>query len=249
MLAHRHNGLLGHAQAPIPTMSGWEYMLTLTLRVIQGADRGRVFAELKPPITVGREEGNTIQLNDERISRFHVKIQEDNNALVLTDLDSTNGTRVNGQDCQLRLLRYGDIIAIGRSVLLFGTRDEIASRVQESVINPAERELLNRIHESQDNDGLDLLSTGLDSSFRLLMNQATPPGIPERLTPSQLAQLAELLDYFHLRMGTVVEATKIDDKSEMIQVDGATWQLMLMLYSRLSELIRSLGEPEFTLPG
>ena len=80
-------------------------MTRFTLRVVQGADRGRVFADLKPPITIGREEGNTIQLNDERISRFHCKIQEDNNHLVLTDLESTNGTRVNGQDCQLRILR------------------------------------------------------------------------------------------------------------------------------------------------
>ncbi|MFN9593039.1 MAG: FHA domain-containing protein, partial [Pirellulaceae bacterium] len=67
-------------------------MVSLTLRVIQGADRGKIYADLKPPITIGREEGNTIQLNDERVSRFHAKIQEDNNVLVLTDLESTNGT-------------------------------------------------------------------------------------------------------------------------------------------------------------
>jgi pSer/pThr/pTyr-binding forkhead associated (FHA) protein len=90
-------------------------MSKLTLRVVQGADRGKVFSELRAPITIGREEGNAIQLNDERISRFHCKIQEDNDHLVLTDLESTNGTRVNGQDCQLRILRYGDIIAVGRS--------------------------------------------------------------------------------------------------------------------------------------
>jgi len=36
-------------------------MSKLTLRVMKGSDRGRVFAELTPPITIGREEGNTIQ--------------------------------------------------------------------------------------------------------------------------------------------------------------------------------------------
>ncbi len=66
-------------------------MCRLTLRVVQGADRGRIYSELKTPISIGREEGNTIQLNDERISRFHCKIQEDNDHLVLTDLESTNG--------------------------------------------------------------------------------------------------------------------------------------------------------------
>jgi len=91
----------------------------ITIRVLDGADRGRVFQNLNPPITIGREEGNTIQLNDERISRFHIKIQEDHNRLVITDLESTNGTKVNNEDVQLRILRFGDMIQVGRSVLLF----------------------------------------------------------------------------------------------------------------------------------
>ena len=37
----------------------------------------RVYEDLETPITIGREEGNAIQLNDDRVSRFHVKIQED----------------------------------------------------------------------------------------------------------------------------------------------------------------------------
>src|SRR6187551_3953730 len=92
----------------------------ITIRVLDGADRGRVFDNLTPPITVGREEGNTIQLNDERVSRFHVKIQEDHNRLVITDLESTNGTKVNNEDMtNIRILRFGDMIQLGRSVLLF----------------------------------------------------------------------------------------------------------------------------------
>src|SRR6187401_3112733 len=85
----------------------------ITIRVLDGADRGRVFDNLLPPISIGREEGNSIQLNDERVSRYHVKIQEDHNRLVITDLESTNGTKVNGEDIQLRILRYGDMIQLG----------------------------------------------------------------------------------------------------------------------------------------
>ncbi|MEO8271066.1 MAG: FHA domain-containing protein, partial [Aureliella sp.] len=101
-------------------------MQRITLRVISGADRGRVYRELAMPITIGREEGNMVQLNDERISRYHVKIQEDESRLVITDLDSTNGTRVNGHVCSLKILRYGDTISIGRTVLLVGTREQVA---------------------------------------------------------------------------------------------------------------------------
>ncbi len=86
----------------------------LTIRILDGADRGRVYENLPTPVTIGREEGNTIQLNDDRVSRFHVKIQEDHDKLVLTDLESTNGTKVNGEDIQLRILRYGDMISVGR---------------------------------------------------------------------------------------------------------------------------------------
>ena len=106
-------------------------MNSVTLRVIDGADRGRVFENLETPITIGREEGNSVQLNDERVSRFHIKVQVDHDKMVLTDLESTNGTRVNGEDIQLRILRFGDLIAVGRSVLLYGTREQIMSRLAE----------------------------------------------------------------------------------------------------------------------
>ena len=76
-------------------------MVLITLRIIDGSDRGRVFADVPTPLTIGREEGNHIQLNDERISRFHLKIQEDQHKIVLTDLQSTNGTKVNGESVQL----------------------------------------------------------------------------------------------------------------------------------------------------
>src|SRR3990172_9283239 len=99
-------------------------MADVTLRVLDGADRGRVFERLPTPVTIGREEGNSIQLNDERVSRFHVKIQDDQDKLILTDLESTNGTKVNGEEIRLRILRFGDLISIGRSLLLFGSEEQ-----------------------------------------------------------------------------------------------------------------------------
>ena len=57
-------------------------MADVTLRVLDGADRGRVYDHLVTPVTIGREEGNSVQLNDERISRFHIKIQEDQDKIV-----------------------------------------------------------------------------------------------------------------------------------------------------------------------
>jgi pSer/pThr/pTyr-binding forkhead associated (FHA) protein len=219
-------------------------MSRLTLRVVQGADRGRIYAELKTPISIGREEGNTIQLNDERISRFHCKIQEDNDHLVLTDLESTNGTRVNGQDCQLRILRFGDIIAVGRSLLLFGTHEQITARVNESLTAVEDSRMISKT-DSGDFD----LDPVLAQSVQALRDLNQPPQLPERLSPSQAAQLAELFEYFHARIGEVVDSVKMNEKRSTVSVDLATWQLMLQLYGRLSELIRGISDPDFKLPG
>src|ERR1043165_9390336 len=104
-------------------------MPLITFQVLEGIDKGRVFRDLPTPVTVGREEGNMLRLNDERVSRFHAKVQFDNNEVILTDLESTNGTRVNGNVIQIRRLRPGDRSGMGRSLLLFGSDAEIAARM------------------------------------------------------------------------------------------------------------------------
>ncbi len=119
----------GVCGSDFPSTANGSFMALITLRVLDGADRGRVFADMPTPLTIGREEGNPIQLNDERVSRFHVKIQEDQEQIVLTDLQSTNGTKVNGESVPIWVLRPGDVIALGRTLLVFGSRRQIAERL------------------------------------------------------------------------------------------------------------------------
>src|SRR5579875_4002987 len=103
-------------------------MPVVTFQVLEGIDKGRIFRDLPTPVTIGREEGNALRLNDERVSRYHAKVQHDNGEIILTDLESTNGTRVNGNVVQIRRLRPGDRIGVGRSLLLFGSEEEINAR-------------------------------------------------------------------------------------------------------------------------
>src|SRR5947209_13964698 len=114
-------------------------MAAVTFQIIEGIDKGRIFRELPTPVTIGREEGNLLRLNDERVSRYHAKVQFDNGEIILTDLESTNGTRVNGNVVQIRRLRPGDRIGVGRSLLLFGSDAEIAARMAtiQGLIPPA----------------------------------------------------------------------------------------------------------------
>ena len=40
--------------------------MVITFQVVEGVDKGRIFRELPIPVTIGREEGNVLRLNDER---------------------------------------------------------------------------------------------------------------------------------------------------------------------------------------
>ena len=224
-------------------------MSTINLRVLDGADRGRIYEGLDAPITIGREEGNAIQLNDDRVSRFHVKIQEDDQRLVLTDLESTNGTRVNGEDIQLRILRHGDLISLGRSVLLFGSRDEIAQRLEtlRSVENPtAEVTDDSKMKKLRDASSLDFeLNWGQDDDLQATLHVLQPPEIPRRLTPGQAAQLAELIEYLHLRIRRLLETVKIDESGskEEVELDLRQWMNLVDLQDRLSAYLHDIGNP------
>ena len=109
-------------------------MAKVTLQLLEGLERGLMFRDLSTPVTIGREDDNTVRLNDERVSRFHAKIQEDGGQIILTDLESTNGTRINGHPIQMRVLQIGDQIAIGRCLLVYGSPEEITAKV-EALLN------------------------------------------------------------------------------------------------------------------
>lgn len=216
----------------------------ITIRVLDGADRGRVYDNLNPPITVGREEGNTIQLNDERVSRFHVKIQEDHNRLVITDLESTNGTKVNGEDVQLRILRFGDMIQVGRSVLLFGSREQIAQRLARLRTEDDATADPDQANKAANISSLDFeLNWSEDADLQATIHALEPPELPERLTPGQAAQLAEVLEFLHLRLRNLIGATPVDSKTNKVAVDLRQWQALIDMQSRLAEYLRDVGEP------
>jgi hypothetical protein len=222
-------------------------MADVTLRVTDGADRGRRFERLATPVTIGREEGNTIQLNDERISRFHIKIQEDQGQLVLTDLESTNGTRVNGEDVQLRVLRYGDVIYVGRSQLLYGTNEQIAGRLNELRENGLP--MTGEYDPGGSSQQLDpkasdfelrwAAAEGLHSTLHI----PTAPELPAGLSPGQAAQLSEIFEYLHLKSRTLVQGVVLPEGATHAKLDLPHWQELLELQAQLAEYLRKIGEP------
>ena len=224
-------------------------MPRLTLRVLDGADRGRTYPNLEPPVTIGREEGNTIQLNDERVSRYHAKIQMDHDQVVLTDLESTNGTKVNGEDVQLRNLRYGDVVQVGRTVMVFGTREQISQRLKD-LCNGGRGKNSHRKNTPLPEE-IPSSESGVpwkdQDSIQAMFFELQPPDLPERLSPGQAAQLSEVIEYLTITMRHLIDCVR-EEKGDRISLDACQWQNLVDLQCRLAEYLRRIGDPDSHIP-
>ncbi len=73
-------------------------------------------------VSFGRSSENTIQVRDIKSSRRHCQIERTPAGFKLVDLESANGTSVNGQKVNHRMLQEGDVIAIGQVEIQFGEK-------------------------------------------------------------------------------------------------------------------------------
>ncbi|MFN8587426.1 MAG: FHA domain-containing protein [Candidatus Eisenbacteria bacterium] len=73
-------------------------------------------------VTVGREDGNGLVIDDGSISRVHARFDADGDSLTLTDLKSANGTWVNDERVLSRPVSAGDRVRFGDLEYTLGTR-------------------------------------------------------------------------------------------------------------------------------
>lgn len=96
-------------------MSGFQ----LTLR--SGSDRGRSWSLGSTPVTIGRDEDCDVVIAHASVSRRHCMIVTEDIHVYLKDLNSRNGTLVNGKPVSSCKLKVGDEIALGEvSLMLTG---------------------------------------------------------------------------------------------------------------------------------
>ena len=61
----------------------------------------------------------SVVVTDPNVSRRHAEVRREDGAIVVVDLDSTNGTRVNGHGVKHHVLDDGDEITVGNTALRF----------------------------------------------------------------------------------------------------------------------------------
>jgi len=117
------------------------------LVVMRGRHVGQLFELGEAPSILGRGEDATIQVDDTATSRHHARIEPTAIGYLIVDLESTNGTLINGNKISRHVLRDGDRVQVGgETVFEFSYRDEVQTGVQRRLFESATRDPLTGLH-------------------------------------------------------------------------------------------------------
>jgi two-component system, NtrC family, sensor kinase len=105
-----------------------------TLFVIRGVDQGSRFELSEPTIRLGRDPSSTIPLHDTEVSRHHAELRWIDGEYAISDLNSSNGTFINGQRIRQQQLASGDQLQVGSTLMLYtGPAEETQEDLAEIV--------------------------------------------------------------------------------------------------------------------
>jgi two-component system NtrC family sensor kinase len=86
-----------------------------SIHIIQGFDQGVHLDIASTNFRFGRDGNNDLQLHDSEVSRFHAELRQDGEGIKVVDLESSNGTFVNGERTTSVQLNSGDRIRLGKT--------------------------------------------------------------------------------------------------------------------------------------
>lgn len=101
--------LIPHSEAPEPVPSNAYF-------IIDAKEHVRL---TKSVISVGRRSSSDVVIKDPMVSRDHLQLRAQKCRYVLFDLSSTGGTYVNNKTVKSVVLKPGDVIRVGRTILIF----------------------------------------------------------------------------------------------------------------------------------
>jgi DNA-binding CsgD family transcriptional regulator len=175
---------------------------TLTFR--NGPLAGKSFQLDEDEGTIGRSEDNAWVIAEPRVSRVHASVRKEAGAVILTDLGSSAGTKVNGEELTgPRVLRHGDRVQFGPVEAVFedpatAAQDEDATMVLEIPQVDSGPRLSPRQQQV-----LELMAEGLTNN-----EIGEELGVTERTVKAYAQELYDKLGVRN-RAGAVAEAAKL----------------------------------------
>jgi two-component system, cell cycle response regulator len=143
--------------------------LSAYLIVLQGASVGAMFKLDGPESTIGRGSSSQVRLQDDGISRRHARIVRIGSDVYVEDLESANGTIVNGERVARAALKDGDKIRIGSTTILkFTYHDNLEENFQQSMYEAAIRDGLTKLFNKKH------FLERLESEFAFCKRHKTP---------------------------------------------------------------------------
>jgi pSer/pThr/pTyr-binding forkhead associated (FHA) protein len=94
-----------------------------SVTILEGQAAGMEYPIKKTYAVIGRSRDSAVPLKDPLVSRKHAAIMFNDNAFILKDLDSTNGTYMQGAYIRQKKLAHGDKFRIGKTILQFILQD------------------------------------------------------------------------------------------------------------------------------
>jgi len=130
---------------------------------------GKMFS-LESPLTLGRSADCNVRLDEVGVSRVHALFgRREDGTVYLQDLESKNGTYVNGERVETHVLRDGDKIQVGPiSILKFSYQDVLDEALQRNLYESATKDPLTRVANKR------ALDDTLDREFAYARRHRTP---------------------------------------------------------------------------
>ena len=141
------------------------------LVVIEGPRLGHCVRLKIAPLVIGRSPEAGFSIEHPSVSRLHCSVQPEAHGASVRDLDSKNGTHVNGSRVRGAELRDGDLLMVGEVVLKFVAGGGAEARYHEALYGLANLDSLTQLHNRR------AFREALDLAVARAKAQALPPAV------------------------------------------------------------------------
>ncbi len=203
----------------------------IKIKIIAGPDAGKTKRFAGVRMVIGRTAGCELKLSDQSVSRRHLELVRGENGVLLRDLGSGNGTRVNGEKVTERLLQHDDEVSLGKTKFLYV--DEMAAYRK---LREAEAQ-----KKKEEDDGAEAAAAS-EPAAESAEAEGTPAAVKkggaaaegnekEKAGAIKRASTPEVAAVPRRRVGGGLEAAydKLEPKQRLMAVGGAGGVLLLVI--------------------